>query len=178
MSTIAIDNTAKDLPIDDYQEQKVVDYNAVFAALNAAWTSWTPTLSGIAIGTGGSAELTGKFRQIGKLVHCRLFLKFGTSGQTLPTGDFTFTLPVTSVTPAGTATVQGLGRASARDVSAGDVMSGFVVWASTTTIKLRFPLASGTYVVQNASSVPSGSVPFSWATGDEIYLDGIIYEAA
>lgn len=171
MSSLIVDSTTYDLPADEFQAQKVTQYNSVLVALAAAWAVWTPTLSGIVIGTGGSAALTGAFRRIGSLVFCRLYLKFGTSGQTLPTGDFTMTLPVTAITYPGTATIQPFGDVIARDVSSGDSAKGAVVFASTTTIKFRFLLSSGTYVTQNASSVPSGTVPFSWAVSDEIYLN-------
>jgi len=72
------------------------------AAEHAAWTAYTPTISGgtgtvWSLGTGGSAgTITGSYIQIGKVVHFKGSLAIGTS-MTVGNDDLTITLPVASV---------------------------------------------------------------------------------
>lgn len=160
MSTITIDNLAKDLPIDDYQEQKVVDYNAVFAAMQAAWSSWTPSWTNLTLGNGVAVA---KFRQVGKLVFCRLSLVFGST--TSIAGSVSFSLPVTRAANAGTAGLTNQGIARFLDASTGDKRTGSVSNLSTTTSQLLVWDSSGTYVTGVALS---STVPFTWTTSDEI----------
>ena len=166
---ITIDNVSKDVPVDDWQEQKVVDYNAIFAAMQAAWTPWTPTLANMTLGNG---TVTAKFRQIGKLVHARFSFVLG-STSTVGTAP-TFTLPVTRAALPGTATLFPLGLLTAYDLSATTGYNGFVDNSSTTTTGLRIANASGTYLTFAAVTA---TIPFTWATGDEIHTE-FFYEAA
>lgn len=175
MPDLTIDNTAKSLPASEGQATKIAEYNAIFNALQAAWTLWTPTLASIAIGTGGSALNSGKFRQIGKLVVCRLVIGLGSSGASV-SGDLSFTLPVARIAFSGVAGIMTIGRGSAYDLSADTPYEGLVTTPTTTTAKLRFPIASGTYITRSASSIPSSTIPFTWGAGDEIHAE-FMYEA-
>lgn len=166
--SVHIDATEYDLPASEFEAQKITLFNLIFNALDAGWTTWTPTWVNLTVGNG---TVVAKYRQIGKLVVCRLSLVLGSTSSV--SGDFSFTLPVTSISYPGTATTQSIGTCQALDAGVSAYL-GQVVWASTTTAKLRFGGASGTYVI---SLAPSGSVPFSWGNTDELFTE-FVYEAA
>lgn len=131
--------------------------------------TWSPTWTNL---TPGNATTTAKFRTIGKTVICRLNITLGSTSSV--SGTVSFTLPLTSVSYAGTANTQPLGIASYFDNSAGDTFDGTVSWSSTTTATLRALDASGTYLKR---AVLSSTIPFSWTNPDEITL-WFVYEAA
>lgn len=172
MPTFTVDNTAKHLPADEYQAEKVADINGVFAAVEAAWSSWTPTWTNLTLGNG---VVSAKYRQIGKLVVCRLSLVFGTttSVPSAPT-DIIFSLPVTRAAYGGTLGVAPLGSARIFDVSASASYLGIVNSNTTTTSAVRVLDASGTY---GKTVAASDLIPMTWATSDEIHVN-FIYEAA
>ena len=134
-----------------------------------AWQSWTPTLTNITLGAGGT--ITGAYTQIGKYVAARLSIVLGTAGAL--TGTALFTLPVTSVSYPGTATAQPLGWAEMLDVGVKQY-AGLVVWASTTTAGVAVQDSSGTYL---STAGTSATVPFTFGVGDEINCQ-FFYEAA
>ena len=80
------------------------------------WKDYTPVLtaSGTNPNTGVGAVLAGRYAQIGKVVHCRGRIKFGTSGTSVGSGTYRISLPVNSaVVPVttnviGNGTVQGV----------------------------------------------------------------------
>jgi len=166
------------LPPDDGTGSKVPSYNetiqailaALFGGTSATWVSWAPTLTNITIGNG---TVTAKYARVGKIIFCRLNIVFGST--TSLSGDVIFTLPVTRATYAGTAGVTPLGVAAARDNS-GDLVYQATTWTYSTTTQafVRFILASGTY---GTSVAASATVPFTWATADEINTQ-FFYEAA
>lgn len=134
-----------------------------------AWTSWTPTLTNITIGNG---TLVCKYTQIGKLITCRFSLVFGST--TSISGAAVFSLPVTRAAYGGTNGITPLGLARMFDTSAGATWEGNVLNLSTTTVQVNAWDASAAAVKQlNTSS----TVPFTWATGDEIGAQ-FSYEAA
>jgi len=179
-SIVGPDGVTYQLPIDDSQASKVPQYNAALAALaanlspsGAAWTSWTPTLTNIAIGTGGSAANVGKYFRVGKLVVCRLSIILGTAGASV-SGSVSFSLPVTRAANAGSAggTAQGLARLL--DVSVPNTYEASVCNLTTTTSVVIAWDASAAAVKQ---LVLSSTVPFTWAASDEINCQ-FWYEAA
>lgn len=172
MSAI-VNGTTYELPLDDGVATKVPSYNAVIIALammtESAWASWTPTWTNLTLGNG---VVTAKYAKIGKLVFFRLSLVFGTT--TSISGDVQFTLPVTRAANAGTASIASIGLLSAFDTSVPSVVKGTICNYSTTQGALRIHKSDGTYLVE---AVASSTVPFTWATGDEIHAEGC-YEAA
>ena len=125
-----------------------------------AWTSWTPTLAGTgwAIGNG---SFTAKYVQIGKTVHFRLVVAFGTSstyGSVAPT----LTLPVTAAN-ANAMLIDAYGT------PAGVVTRLTALQSNTTTLQ-----------VQTFAAVPvnvTSAVPGTWTNGNGIFISGT-YEAA
>src|SRR5687767_858390 len=98
MASIVVDNTTYTLPADEFTAQKVTSYNTPLNALNAAWTTWSPTWTNLTVGT---STVTARYRQIGKLVCCRLHIVLA-SGFAV-SGDIQFTLPVTRAAYGGSA---------------------------------------------------------------------------
>ena len=178
-SIVGPDGVTYQLPADDSVAQKVPSYNAAIMALaggfttGAAWTSWTPTLTNIAIGTGGSAANVGKYFRVGKLVVCRLSIILGTAGASV-SGSVSFSLPVTRAANAGSAGGTAQGMARLFDTSAGTTYEASVCNLTTTTSVVIAWDASAAAVKQ---LVLSSTVPFTWAASDEINCQ-FWYEAA
>jgi hypothetical protein len=128
------------------------------------WTAYTPTLTGITLGTGGT--MTARYTKIGKTVHGYVNITFGTS---FTLTDLNISLPLakqattTYVQQAWTLTSTGAGdwpaipRFETVNVAAAYVMN-----------------ASATYV--NPNNVTS-TIPFTWKATDKI-LVAFTYECA
>ena len=134
-----------------------------------AWASWTPTLTNVTVGTGSA--VVAKYKQYGKRVIARLSIVLGTGGSV--SGQIQFTLPVTSVTHAGTANAIPLGNAALLDAGT-EEYQGIVSWLTTTTAGILTPETAGTYArLRNTS----GTIPFTWGNTDEMNCQ-FEYEAA
>ena len=166
---LTIDDTSYALPVDDTVAQKVASYNDALNAIQSAWASWTPSWTNLSVGNG---TVTAKYRQIGKLVTCRLKIVFGST--TSISGDVDFSLPVTRATYPSVAGITNIGLLSMYDSSATTTYTGVLNTPTTTTSKLRAFSVSGSYIVV---AVLSSTVPFTWTTSDEIAAT-FSYEAA
>lgn len=127
----------------------------LWVGLQAAWDSWTPTLTGFTLGNG---TLVCKYRQEGKTVDIRgKFTAGSTSGFT---GNFTLSIPVNAHGDYGSS--DAIGVASFTDSSAGATASrtgGTLMIATASTVLL---------VVDRITPSPTASntVPWTWANGD------------
>lgn len=164
-SAVTIDDSGS-INIPTGQTYKV---NNVVVADNAAWAEWTPNWTNITI---GNAAVTARYKQIGKFIVVRIHMVAGNT-TAFVAAVFTASLPVASVSYAGSATAQPLGDAYYYDAGA-NIYSGKVVWASTTTVSFQIENVSATYPTM--ASVIS-TVPFAWGATDEIHCT-FIYEAA
>lgn len=127
--------------------------------LGAAWATFTPSRTNITIGNGTEVSKTITH---GKLVVWHYDLTLGSTSSI--GGDLKLTLPATSVAYGGAGAVN-LGMANLFDSSAGRVYAANVQWNTTADVVIR-PSASDltyTYYVTGSSTVP-----FTWATSDEI----------
>lgn len=128
-----------------------------------AWEAYTPTLTNIT-----NATATGRYLQIGKTVW--FWAKATMTGTPTISATPTISLPVTAQTDALSSQFQ-----------CHLVDSGTLTWhlgvaiASSTTAISCFAAQVSSPDVRSATT--TGSVPFSWATGDVIELAGT-YEAA
>lgn len=144
---------------------------------SGAWISYTPVLlPGSEAGTDwalGSGTITGAYQKAGRMVVVRLALEFA-SDTTFGTRKIALTAPVVKVVEAVGNRV--VGTVVFEDVSAGNTYSGVCLMQATGSILAlaAFEITVGTY---SQSALASGSIPFTWATGDRINID-IIYEAA
>lgn len=133
-----------------------------------AWKAWTPTLANWTV---GANAVDAKYTLRGKTVHFRLSWKFG-AGAAMGAGA-TFTLPVTSISYPMIAQTQILGTGSAFDSGVGPYAVQ-PVWSSTTVAILQVWGAGGTYL---SPANFSATVPMTWASNDELFVQGT-YEAA
>lgn len=134
-------------------------------AIPGPWKSWTPTWTNV---TTTGATIVAQYVQIGKTVHYFISLTFGAS--TAITGNARVSLPVASVTYPQYAQI---GYGSANN-SGGAVNPLAHCWISTTAAEIFCSNTSSTYDTYN---FVTGSAPFSWGTGDILYLQGT-YQAA
>lgn len=143
----------------------IIDHETRIANSEAAWTSFTPTVtSGLTVGNG---TWTAKYRTIGKTVFAYYRFVFGSTSAV--TGAPVFSLPSTASNgyslmygqilyyDSGVARYSGIGELG----NAGSL----VLQAISTT---------GNYAVQTALSA---TVPFTWGTNDEINV-AVVYESA
>lgn len=137
--------------------------------LTQAWSSWTPTLTNITIGNG---TITGRQTRVGKNVIANLNILFGST--TSVAGSVSISLPVTSVSMTGQAGTIPISTDCVLWDASGTAYSGVVTWSNTTTAGIKCHKSDATYTT---IATLSSTVPFTWATGDEISLQ-IIYEAA
>lgn len=138
------------------------------AGVAAAWTDFTPTLSGgWAL---GNSTYTARYIRTGRKIEFYAKISIGSSatkGTTL-----TAALPVASQGDFS-AVPGGLTASFADTGTAG--YSGFVIASSTTAVTLGsgFLVATDRIQIGNITS----TFPFTWVTGDEIRYGGV-YEAA
>lgn len=127
----------------------------------SAWTSWTPTLTNLTVGSG---TLTAKKIQINKLLFWRFKFLYG-AGSAVGTAPM-FTLP---------ATVHGdynsysdiMGVGGLRDNSAGTIRLSQAWLVTSPTIQINVFNSTGDSVSITAT------VPWTWAASDVIECHGI-----
>lgn len=133
-----------------------------------AWTSWSPTFTGFTIGNG---TVTARYTLIGKTVHARFHILYGSTTQI--TGDFGISNPVTAAANAGTGNITPRGQFFA--FNGVSIFNGVMGNTSTTATNMRFIGASGTYA--SLFIAPNSTTPFVSAAGVEIGGE-FTYEAA
>jgi hypothetical protein len=129
-----------------------------------AWTTYTPTLTGVTVGNG---TLVARYCQVGKLVSLMIRFVFGSTSAV--TGAFVqFSLPITSGVSSG-----GVGNAYLLDSGTADYIAT-VKQDSSTAYSLNPIIANLNYAsLGNMTS----TVPFTWATND-VFQITLNYEAA
>lgn len=117
-----------------------------------AWTAYTPTLTGITLGSGGTS--TFKYAQLGKIVFVRGVIALGTGGTV--TGPADFSVPVSAQVIFGGQT------GYTQYYNGTNIWPGTCIAINSSTVRMQIINAAGTYAVgQDLSS----TVPFSWTTG-------------
>jgi hypothetical protein len=130
-----------------------------------AWTSWTPTISGTGWALGNGSILA-RYRRIGSDVAFQIYVVWGSTSTYGSSGNTAngLRLNLPPVTAAGLVHLQ---TGYAADVSLG-VSYTLVGAADTSSVYIVYALAGSS---GNLSAVYS-TVPFSWASGDYIYIEG------
>jgi hypothetical protein len=141
----------------------IIDHETRIAAGEAAWTSFTPTWSGITIGNGTNSAA---YLKVGKHVAFRASFTLGSTSAI--TGSIGVQFPVTAISLFSGVFVgffqdTGAGWSPAICIS-GDG-SGIALYASA---------AAGAYVNANLTS---STVPHTWASTDVVSVSGV-YQAA
>jgi hypothetical protein len=122
-----------------------------------AYTSYTPSLTGITLGNG---TLTGKYMRLGKMCQGEAIVVFGST--TSVTGIPEIGLPFTSTTSTNNpiqCTLLDNGTA---------VYLGLSYLQSATTMRILTINTAGSYAVEAGVS---STVPFTWATADRINVN-------
>jgi len=178
-------SAARDAAITAPQEGMVAylkDVDGVFIYSGSAWiqdsgiaayTAFTPTLSGW---TQGNGTFIAYYRVFGKTVHYYGRFTFGsTSAVGGASTNFTVTLPATST--FGVESIQA-GVGQFRKVSTGLNIIGQTANSSTTTMIVTWAENPGstTYVARQVWNT-TATLPFTFASGDFVSWD-VVYERA
>lgn len=162
-------NGAGGLTLAQYQTAELYAVSATAFVLSpsgtsgGAFTTFTPTWSNY---TRGNGTTEAAYTQIGKLVYMYINETLG-STSSMGTGP-TFTLPITA---SSVNSIAGWGLM----LNSGDAYYGVQMWASnTTTVVLDSVNTAGTYA---KGGTINATTPFSWGTGDALYLT-LTYRAA
>ena len=135
-------------------------------ALVTAWTTWTPTLTNLTLGSG---TVTAKYRRFGKTVDYRFKFVFG-AGSAVGTSP-QFTLPV------------NLAADYYAVVNSTVVGFGVLLDSGTATRQCHALPQSATTLAINTVSATAGfadittTSPWTWTTNDSLFIQGT-YEAA
>ena len=133
-----------------------------------AWTTWTPTWTNLTVGNGGQ---TARYVQLGKAVFFWLKLEFGST--TSITGEPRFTYPISA---------SNSDSGSAAQIQFSYVDTGVQFYSgqshpgtnTQTTARLNVSNTSGSYLTPTSVNT---TVPFTWGSGDVIWIQGS-YEVA
>lgn len=137
-----------------------------FKAIGDAWTSFTPTWTSSTPPVINNGTIDGKWAQAGKLTFVRVVITMG-STTTYGTGSYSITLPADTL--VNHQPLKGL----LFDTSAGGFYDMVAIRnAASSCALLVEPTTAG-----NAHRAVSGTVPFTFATGDKIIFSDV-YEAA
>lgn len=132
-------------------------------AIGDAWAAYTPTISGWTLGDG---TLAGYARQAGKDVRFRIEYTVGSTDT--KSGTLAFALPVAARWAATPLTaLPPIGQASLRDVSVPAGRARHVILLTSSTCQ----------IVDESFAAVTNLVPWTWATGDLVVINGG-YEAA
>lgn len=132
----------------------------------SAWTPYTPTLTNVTLGTGGSA--TGSYKEVGKTTYVRIIVTLGTGGTV--GGNVTVTLP--SVPLSNLKGAEGWCRPTGGDPTY--PIQG-ISTSATNVLTLRYFSSPGSGPVALGNF--NATTPGTWGSGAVIVLD-YVYERA
>lgn len=135
---------------------------------DAGWTFYTPTWTAATTNpTLGNGTISGHYKQIGKTVWLHIVVSVG-STTTLGSGNWQFSLPVTSSNNDGSVTA---GMAEARQQSSGNNFLGHARVSTGAAGKCDLINATGTAALWDSAT------PFAWANSDRLVFS-LFYETA
>jgi hypothetical protein len=145
----------------------VVTYDASASAAkkvalgsSSVWTAFTPSWTNVTVGDGTNA---GVYTHIGKSTAFYASFTFGTTSAVGT--DPLLALPATAVSMSASTPIAQV----VLNDSGGSTYQGMGIVASTTSLLIRVLVASGTYLTHGQITA---TVPFTWATGDQILITG------
>lgn len=136
----------------------IIDHETRILAVETAWTTWSPTYSGVTVGNGTTEAY---YRKYGKTVTVAYGFTLGSTSAI--TGDIQISLPSSSASAPGE---QAL-NVFFNDFAVSSYPGVAIINAST--MYVRAINASGTYA---ALATASSTIPFTWGTGDQIRVTG------
>lgn len=134
------------------------------------WTTWTPTLTALTLGNGTK---TGRYAQIGKVVHYRFSFVLGSTSAV--TGVPQFSLPVAPAAALNASAAEPIGQVVLVD-SGTRFYGSTATLSATPTIVVRLTTSDALFTEIDKTDI-SALIPFIWTTGDQIIVTGT-YEAA
>jgi hypothetical protein len=143
-------------------------FSTTAGQLGGALTTWSPILTNFTLGNG---TMVARYQQVGKIVRGYVLFTLGSTSAVGSGG--TMSLPVTASSNYALGLGNSVGHLLCMDGVATSGI-GYCRLESSTTMRPILYNASGTYVT--ASGV-SSTVPFTWATGDVLFMS-FEYEAA
>ena len=129
---------------------------AAWVKFDVIWNAWTPTLTNLTQGTGGTTSAF--YARIGKTIVAQVYVTMGTTAPTVG-GQIGISLPVA---PASTTRSLNVGNCFIRDSVGGRSWLG-TVFLSSTEAKMQVTGANLTYAY---AANQSGTVPHTWAAND------------
>jgi hypothetical protein len=132
----------------------------------SAMTTYTPSLTNLTLGTGGT--IVGRYLMLSKKVcFVEIMIVLGSSGFSVGNAAY-FDLPFNKRDTTGN---QGFGSGTLRDVSSGQNHACMFLYygSSNKNVFIGVPTVSGTTIQILGTS---SSTPFTWAAGDIIFLSG------
>ena len=140
---------------------------ATLNTIGAAWENYTPSMVGW---TQGNGTFYARYCQIQKMVTFEMTFTVGSTSSTAALGPI-FGLPIGARTGNGAGFgFSGMGV----DVSVGS-RSPLRAWTISTSS--FYPVLTNTTTTYGDTTYISSTTPFTWATGDLLYMTGT-YEAA
>lgn len=133
------------------------------AAYTAYTPTWTASTTNPVIGNG---SLSGRYVQVGKLVHCWGIITAG-STTTFGTGSYRFAIPVA----ANASLSSPVGQIHFRDSGVGDYILAIAQIVTSTTCQITQQTSFG------ANTVWTPTAPFTFGSGDSMRFN-LVYEAA
>ncbi|MDV6295175.1 hypothetical protein [Rhodococcus aetherivorans] len=145
-------------------------FSTATGEVGAAWKSYTPTWTASTSNPNiGNGTLAGHYMQIGKTIHFRILILFG-STTTAGSGVYSYGLPVTAATSTSLVTSSPIGSVFCEDV-------GVESAAGVCTLQTPTTARSWTPSTTKSVGLTSNVYPYAFGNGDAIRLSGT-YEAA
>lgn len=153
------------------------DVNRIRVWDGSAWlciwakgATYTPALTGMSIGSGGSAANSATWSFSGGELIITGEIVFGSSGATFPAATILANLPSGFTASPNPSTALPVGQCHFNDVGANGAY-GVTRLNSTTSVRFVPVDAAGTYATLVATSA---LIPFTWVAGDGIYWNATI----
>lgn len=144
-------------------EEIVAQIDVLTEVIDPAWVAWTPTLTNLTLGNG---TLSCAYKSIGKTVHYRFKMTFGTTSS-MGSGP-SFTLPVAPVSTYSGSSIGDINLVDTGIAERRGVARNIAGAAPTEIIG---------YSTSGVGVTVTSTVPHTWGTGDVIGVIGT-YEAA
>lgn len=144
----------------------------LLTALTGPSDTWTPTLTNLAIGSGGSAGVSARYRRVGSWVYNgQISVVLGSSGASV-SGPPRFSLPAVPASHYGL--VFPIGLATYVDSNPGNRWEGLILHVGSGVGQFYYFTEAG----GGSGTVITSSAPFTWASGDLLVGYNIQYEVA